>query len=83
MRMSFFTRWRSRLMHCPRAVMSMLLLSDEANRVVSQHKKQGVFTVTNRHAGTGEDPRERFSPLNNDSNKPAKAGLPSRFYEQK
>jgi hypothetical protein len=44
----------------PKGVMSMLLLSDEANRVVSQHKKQGVFTVTNCHAGTERRPARTF-----------------------
>src|SRR5476649_653572 len=62
MRMSSIMRWRSGLITSLGVVMARLLLSNEADRLINQHRKPSGFPRKNHHVQTEYIPRERFSP---------------------
>src|SRR5208283_4328875 len=64
MRMSSIMRCRSGLMDWVDSVMALLLVSDEADCLSTEHKKQITSGATYLRSWIGAPlPRERFSPL--------------------
>jgi hypothetical protein len=85
MRMSSIMRWRSGLIVWLGVVMARLS-SNEADRLINQHRKPSGFPTKNHHVQTECIPRERFSPstLSRRANSPTtdayEASLSRIFY---